>query len=200
MNNLPNLTTKQLAYCTHRAKGENKARSYLMAGYKAANSEQAGSAACKLESDNRVSSYISTLRESSFLKDALTLAEKRAYLARAVRCDVRSPDADLIQEISESESDGKVSKKVRVVDKLKAVELDSKIAGDFYSDRSPQVSNPFMFIVSLSKPITLEDNPPVLEAELVTETEALLVKRFPKESLRVVAPPTHPASPSVVFV
>jgi hypothetical protein len=174
MSNLPNLTTKQLAYCTYRAKGENKARSYLLAGYKAANSEQAGSAACKLESDNRVSSYISTLRESSFLKEALTLAEKRAYLARAVRCDVSNADVDLVQEVSETANEHGVSKKVKVVDKLRALELDSKIAGDFYSDREPQVSNPFMFIVSLSKPMTLDESSPVIDAELVTERETLL--------------------------
>jgi len=100
---LPSLTTKQLAYCTHRAKGENKARSYLLAGYKAANSEQAGSAACKLEADNRVASYIATLKESSFLANALTLAEKRNFLARAVRCDISNPDADLIQELVETQ-------------------------------------------------------------------------------------------------
>jgi len=171
MSNLPNLTTKQLAYCTYRAKGENKARSYLLAGYKAVNSEQAGSAACKLESDNRVSSYISTLRESSFLKEALTLAEKRSYLARAVRCDVTSPDADLIQEVSETANEHGVSKKVKVVDKLRALELDSKIAGDFYSDREPQANNPFMFVVAFGKSVnnnadSLTDKP-VIDAELI---------------------------------
>jgi len=174
MGNLPNLTTKQLAYCTYRAKGENKARSYLLAGYKAANSEQAGSAACKLESDNRVSSYISTLRESSFLKEALTLAEKRAYLARAVRCDVSNADVDLVQEVSETANEHGVSKKVKVVDKLRALELDSKIAGDFWADREPHANNYFSFIVSLSKPMTLDEPCPVIDAELVTEKEPLL--------------------------
>lgn len=169
---IPNLTTKQLAYCTLRAKGENKARSYLLAGYKAANSEQAGSAACKLEADHRVASYISTLKESSFLQNALTLAEKRAFLARAVRCDVSNPDADLIQEVSESSGEHGVSRKLKVVDKLRALELDSKIAGDFYSDRQPQNSNPFLMIVSLSKQATTQPelvspSQPVIEAELV---------------------------------
>jgi hypothetical protein len=148
---IPNLTTKQIAYCTLRAKGENKARSYLLAGYKAANSEQAGSAACKLEADDRVHSYISTLKESSFLKEALTLAEKRAFLARAVRCDVSNPDADLIQEVSESSNEHGVSRRVKVVDRLRALELDSKIAGDFYSDREPQANNPFTLIIAMGR-------------------------------------------------
>ena len=153
---LPSLTTKQLAYCTHRAKGENKARSYLLAGYKAANSEQAGSAACKLEAANRVASYIATLKESSFLANALTLAEKRNFLARAVRCDISNPDADLIQELVETQGEQGTTRKLKVVSKLEAINIDNKMAGDNFSDKHDTgTTNYFQFIVGLSKGINL---------------------------------------------
>ena len=169
------LNTKQNKFVRNYAiHGLSIAESVRKAGYnfKSGRSEDYGSYGCKLLKQERVQKEVSKLREKSFAKDVLSVAEKRSFLARAVRCDVRSPDSDLIQEISESESEGKVSKKVRVVDKLKAVELDSKIAGDFYSDRESQVSNPFLFIVSLSKQVSqpmLDQR--VIDAELVSDNE-----------------------------
>jgi hypothetical protein len=105
---------------------------------------------------------IETLRESSFIKQALSIAEKRAYLARAVRTPVGevTGDSDLCQEYKVTTLEtGQVVESVRMVDKLKSIEIDSKIAGDFYSDRSPQVQNPFMFLVALdSGSVVLQEN------------------------------------------
>jgi phage terminase small subunit len=167
------LNTRQKKFVdNYIMKGLSISESVRRAGYsiKSGRVEDAASYGCKLLRQDRVKAYVSKLRDKQFSTNVLTLAEKRDFLARAVRCDVRNPDADLVQEVSESESEGKVSKKVRIVDKLKAVELDSKISGDFYSDRQPQVSNPFLFIVSLSKQADqpmLEQS--TIEAELVTD-------------------------------
>jgi len=168
------LNTRQKKFVdNYIIKGLSISESVRRAGYsiKSGRVEDAASYGCKLLRQDRVRAYLTKLKEKEFSKNVLTLAEKRDFLARAVRCDVRNPDADLVQEVSESESEGRVSKKVKVVDKLKAVELDSKIAGDFYSDRQPQVSNPFLFIVSLSKQADktmLEQG--IIEAEIVSDS------------------------------
>jgi hypothetical protein len=171
MAKIPRLTTKQQAYCYERANGVAKARSYLNAGYKANNIEDAGSAACVLEKNPLVSSMIDTLRESSFVKQALSIAEKRAFLARAVRTPVRdvNSESDLCQEYKVTTLEtGQVVESVKMVDKLKAIEVDSKIAGDFYADRSPQVQNPFMFLVALdSGSVVLQETNSVPELGVV---------------------------------
>jgi len=184
-SSLPSLTLRQIAYCNARAEGLPKSASYLKAGFSAPNTTQAGSAACKLEKDPRIASYISTLREAAFKDVALSFSEKRAFLARAVRTSVDQVGAgsDLAQEVSEEvDSSGNVKRKIKVVDKLRALELDNKMSGDNFADRSPQVSNPFTLIIALGKTPAqgqaLDDarqaasvgslpHPPAIEAELV---------------------------------
>jgi len=166
------LNPRQLAYATLRAKGENKSQAYLKAGYKANTIEQAGSGAYKLEQDPRVSQYISTLKESSFIKDALSVAEKRSFLARAVRADASNPDPDLVQELVETHGEHGSSKRIKLVSKLEAINIDNKMAGDNYADRAgSEIVNPFLAIVSLfsSQPGTLPAMPvrPIIDAEIV---------------------------------
>jgi hypothetical protein len=139
----------------------------------------------------RIQKEIAKIREKQFEKDSLTFAEKRAFLARAVRTSVDAVGAssDLAQEVSEEVSaEGSVKRKIKVVDKLRALELDNKMSGDNFADRSPQVSNPFLFIVSLSKTEGQTDalgdlqqdanvnrlpalhDAPMIEAEIVSNT------------------------------
>jgi len=170
------LNARQLAYCTLRAKGNNKAQSYLQAGYKAKDITQAGSAACKLENDERVLTYIKTLQESSFLKDALSVAEKRAFLAATVRANPLDPDlpGHLIQEArTEVDPAGNIKKVIKLPSKLEAINIDNKMAGDNYADRAgSEIVNPFLAIVSLfsNQPGTLPAMPAqarVIEAEIL---------------------------------
>jgi phage terminase small subunit len=153
-SSLPSLTLRQIAYCNARAEGLPKSASYLKAGFSAPNTTQAGSSACKLEKDPRIASYISTLREAAFKDVALSFSEKRAFLARAVRTSVDQVGAssDLAQEVVEEvDTSGNVKRKIKVVDKLRALELDNKMSGDNFADRQPQVSNPFTLIIALGK-------------------------------------------------
>ena len=168
------LNTRQKKFVdNYILKGLTIAESVRRAGYsiKSGKVEDAGSYGCKLLKQDRIKTYLNKLKEKEFSKMSLSVEEKRAFLARAVRCDVSSPDADLIQEVSESSNEHGVSRKVKVVDKLRALELDSKIAGDFYSDREPQANNPFLFIVSFGK--SANNNPdsltnkPVIDAEII---------------------------------
>ena len=155
-SSFPTLTSKQIAYATNRAKGMNKARSYLEAGYKAPDLEQASSSACKLEEHPKVKAYLESLKESGFLAQALSIAEKRAFLARAVRCHASNPDPDLVQEYAETTNEHGTSKRVKIVSKLEALNIDNKMAGDYYSDREPQATNPFLWIVGLSKSLPMQ--------------------------------------------
>ena len=172
------LNQRQLAYATLRAKGENKSQAYLKAGYKANTIEQAGSGAYKLEQDPRVSQYIKTLQESSFLKEALSVAEKRAFLARAVRADASNPDPDLVQEMVETHGEHGSVKRVKLVSKLEAINIDNKMAGDNFADRQDQAqTNPFLFLVNFFSPSPSQPVlpgspnspalPPVLDADIV---------------------------------
>ena len=172
------LNQRQLAYATLRAKGENKSQAYLKAGYKANTIEQAGSGAYKLEQDPRVSQYIKTLQESSFLKEALSVAEKRAFLARAVRADASNPDPDLVQEMVETHGEHGSVKRVKLVSKLEAINIDNKMAGDNFADRQDQAqTNPFLFLVNFFSPSPSQPVlpgspgspalPPALDAEIV---------------------------------
>jgi hypothetical protein len=129
------------------------AESVRRAGYNVTSgrSEDYGSLGCRMLKTERVRNYFNKLKEKEYNNMVLSIGEKRAFLARAVRCDVANPDRDLVQEQVETTSEHGKTTKLKVVDKLRALELDSKIAGDFYDDRQPQVSNPFMLIVQLGK-------------------------------------------------
>jgi hypothetical protein len=53
--------------------------------------------------------------------------------------------------VEEVDQEGRVKRKVKVVDKLRALELDNKMSGDNFADRSPQAQNPFALIIQLGK-------------------------------------------------
>jgi hypothetical protein len=148
------LNKRQQLFCHYLSEGESQARAYLKAGFKANTIRQAGSNAIRLMRTERVSSYLAKLKEVHFTKQALTYAEKRAWLAKAVRTPVGElhEGSDLAQEVTITESKEGTSRKVKAVDKLRALELDSRLAGDFYADRTPQASNPFLLIASMGKP------------------------------------------------
>lgn len=148
------LNTRQLKFCRLYAQGESIAQSHRRAGYSCPTIEGHGANGIRLLKSERIQKEIAKLREKQFQKDALTFSEKRAYLARAVRASVDAVGAssDLAQEVSEEvDHEGRVKRKVKVVDKLRALELDNKMSGDNFADRSPQANNHFSFIVSLSK-------------------------------------------------
>jgi hypothetical protein len=151
------LTTKQKRFVeNHVIKGMSIAESVRRAGYNVTShrSEDYGSLGCRMLKTERVRKEYNRLREKAFAQDALTFAEKRAFLARAVRTSVDQVGAssDLAQEVVEEvDQEGRVKRKIKVVDKLRALELDNKMSGDNFADRSPQAQNPFMLIVSLGK-------------------------------------------------
>jgi hypothetical protein len=174
------LNKRQQLFCHYLTEGDSQAQSYLKAGFKANTIQQAGSNAIRLMRTERVSSYLAKLKEVQFTKQALTYSEKRAWLARAVRTPVGElhEGSDLAQEVTIIEGKEGTTKRIRGVDRLRALELDSRLAGDFYADRTPQASNPFLLIVSLGK-----SAPP---ASLLGEAQAVTSPAILRETSNVI--------------
>ena len=88
--------------------------------------------------------------------DALSLAEKRSYIGRALRSAPAEVTADssLAQSYMEEVSpDGTVKKKVVLPDKARLIEIDNKMAGHTHADlkENGYQKNPFLFLLTLSK-------------------------------------------------
>jgi hypothetical protein len=151
------LNTRQKKFVdNYVTKGLSIAESVRRAGYSTTSGklEDLSSYGCKLLRQDRVKAYVQRLKEKQFKQDSLSFSEKRAFLARAVRTSVDQVGAssDLAQEVVEEvDQEGRVKRKIKVVDKLRALELDNKMSGDNYADRTPQVSNPFAVIIALGK-------------------------------------------------
>jgi hypothetical protein len=62
-----------------------------------------------------------------------------------------------VQEIVETHGEHGSSKRVKIVSKLEAINIDNKMSGDEFRDRQPQASNPFLLLISLGKTGSLGD-------------------------------------------
>jgi hypothetical protein len=150
------LNLRQQRFCKLFTQGEtagNISQSHRKAGYVCPTIEGHASNGCRLLKSERIKKEISRLREKAFSSDVLTFNEKRNYLARVVRSDATAPDADLVQEVREEvDAEGNVKRVRKMVSKLEALNIDNKMIGHEHKDREVQASNPFMFLISLSKP------------------------------------------------
>jgi hypothetical protein len=152
MPKLNTLNRRQQLFAQYISEGESQARAYLKAGFKANTIQQAGSNAIRLMRTERVASYLSKLKDLNFAKDALSISEKRSFIARVVRQDVTSASipGDLIQEVREEvDQQGNVKRVVKLVNKLDALKEDNKMTNVYEDDK--QVSNPFLFLVTLGR-------------------------------------------------
>jgi phage terminase small subunit len=159
------LNTRQRKFVENYAiKGMSIAESVRRAGYVISTGrvEDASSYGCKLLRQDRIKTYVQKLKDKKFSQDLLSFNEKRSFLARAVRADANNPDADLVQEVVEAHGESGSSKRVKIVSKLEAINIDNKMVGDNYADRSPAVSNPFLFLVTLGKQ---DGNPSLKQAD-----------------------------------
>ena len=149
------LNTRQKRFVeNHILKGMSIAESVRRAGYliSSGRSEDYSSWGCRLLKTPRVADEVQKLREKVFSKDALSFAEKRAYLARAVRCDASNPDPDLVQELREEfDAEGNVKRTRKIVSKIDAIRVDNNMAGDNFADKHQAAENPFLLLVTLSQ-------------------------------------------------
>ena len=154
MPKLNTLNRRQQLFCQYLAEGESQARAYLKAGFKANTIQQAGSNAIRLMRTERVASYLGKIKEIVFKNQVLSFNEKRAIISRMVKAAPSEVGADsmLAQSYTEEvDVQGNVKRKVVLPDKARLIDLDNRMSGDNFADRSPQVSNPFTLIIALGK-------------------------------------------------
>jgi len=154
MPKLNTLNRRQQLFCQYIAEGESQARAYLKAGFKANTIQQAGSNAIRLMRTERVASYLGKVKEIVFKNQVLSFNEKRSIISRMVKAAPSEVGSDsmLAQSYTEEvDTQGNVKRKVVLPDKARLIDLDNRMAGDNFADRSPQVSNPFTLIIALGK-------------------------------------------------
>lgn len=151
------LNIRQQRFAELVVSGMSATQAYKDAGYKGTG-HAAEASASKILSRVEVQAYIAQLRAPETSKALLTKDEKRAWLADLLRTPIGEigPDSTLCMEYSSVEVGGgdrgrlrrgnapegnEVSgpprrlTRVKMADKLRAIELDSKLAGHFEPDQ-----------------------------------------------------------------
>jgi hypothetical protein len=142
-----NLNSRQIAFSHAVAGGKSLVDAYCEA-FPKANRDSARSAAARLMKQEGVSEEINRLRDEVRQSTILSFQQKREFLAGVIQ---------------QTPSDAP-----KVSDQIRAVEIDNKMSGDNFADRDQSKSNPFLFIVNLSKNLQYlnqasNDQKPVLE-------------------------------------
>lgn len=159
---------KEAHYCRLRAGGMSMANAYVAAGYTGSTPNSASVCAGKLEKRPHVSLYIRSLKEAAWAANVLSLAEKRNFLAEVVRTPVStlSEDSPLAQKLKVTTSEKGEYKEIEMPNKLKALELDAKLAGELKEQSNQSNAFQFNLIMERIEPqadateIPLETNPP----------------------------------------
>lgn len=128
------LNPNQLKFAQLSAGGMNKRQAYREAYPKCGSEKAASTKSQLLWSDPRVVKVVEDIRKASSTVSTLSVREKREFLARTVRCNVQNlseEDADLVESIKKSyDKDGNfLSEDLRLGSKLKAIEIDNRLAG-----------------------------------------------------------------------
>lgn len=105
------------------AKGNAAGKAYELAGYK-----RDDASACRLSRNPKVKARLAWLKRQAAAVDVLTIAEKRQFLARLVRCkpSEEPPESDLWNGIEDTEQ----GRRYKLPDKLRAIALDNDLAGE----------------------------------------------------------------------
>lgn len=106
------LSIKQQKFCEHIVAGETNAQAYRKAGYAVTNSNSAEACASRLLGKANIRSRIAELRKPQTHRAMMTRDRKR----------------ELLREIAENAAK-------KDVDRIRAIEVDAKLAGHFEPDR-----------------------------------------------------------------
>lgn len=119
----PLANARQERFACELAKGNAAGKAYELAGYK-----RDDASACRLSRNAKVQARIEWLKRQAAAVDVLTIAEKRQFLARLVRCKPAEepPESDLWNGIEDTEQ----GRRYKLPDKLRAIALDNDLAGD----------------------------------------------------------------------
>ena len=149
------LSLRQKLFVKNLLEGKSATQAFIQAGYSDKGSLQnIGANASRLKRTDRIQTYLKDCRESAFLAEQMSLAERRAYLASVARTPLKdiTPDSPLCLEYSETtDAMGNVRRRAKKPNPVDAIRLDSMLAGDLDGSKSQVQSNPFLFLVALSK-------------------------------------------------
>ena len=116
-------------FCEGIVRGLSAAEAYREA-YPEADPHQAAKNTTRLTKNDEVKAEIARLRKKAEERAGsavLTLAEKRTFIARLVRADLKGEvDGDLLQSVEHLDG----GTKYRLGDKLAAIKLDNDLAGE----------------------------------------------------------------------
>jgi len=131
------LTERMRGFARGLFEGKSASAAYAAAYNKASTSKATRNSAHKLRKDPRVGAYILALRERQDTASLLTVEQKRIYLKGVVETPLSQLDEDspFTKELTERESESGSSRTIKSFDKLRAIELDSKLAGDLAPDK-----------------------------------------------------------------
>lgn len=141
------ILAKERAYVRNvLIKGMPKYRAYREAGWTANTMATAWSGSRAVEARPRVQAYIAKIQaqlaakaEHEDANEFLTFEEKRRYLARAVRTPIAEIDEhdNLANELRITANGDRT---IKIIDKAKAIELDSRLMGEFKDTVKHEVS------------------------------------------------------------
>ena len=124
------VSPKIARFCHLVSLGLSQADAYMQAGFKAT-PKVAAELSCRLLKKPNVAKYYASLRESAYLANVLSLAEKRSYLADVARTPIGKVSLDDKLASSARWHNGELVE-IRMPDKIKAIELDAKLAGELH--------------------------------------------------------------------
>jgi phage terminase small subunit len=118
-------------------------QAYVEAGYlrkdgKIPDAREAMHHGCRLLAEPKIKAYLSHLRETAYLANVLSLAEKRSFLADIVRTPVGKVDINDKLAQGVRYRDGEMQE-LKMPDKISALKLDAQLAGELV-EKSTQVN------------------------------------------------------------
>lgn len=151
------LTIREKRLAERHVAGDNGTTAARTAGY-SGDDKVLRVTAAQVLARNSVKEYVAKLREPEIRSALLSKDEKRAYLAALIRTPIGEigPDSILCQEYTSETSGGgkrgklkqgvypegneksgpsKTLRRVKMADKLRAIDLDSKLAGHFEAEK-----------------------------------------------------------------
>jgi hypothetical protein len=155
------LNPRQKQFARGLFEGISASKSYANAYAKGATNNYTERAAAKLRTDPRIQAYMDALDEKLDSASLLTVQEKREKLATIVRADLHQVDEThpAAKKVTRSESESGSSETIEAYDKLKAIELDSKLAGHLTPEKHQHEINPTEDLANLIAGIRTENAP-----------------------------------------
>ena len=143
------LRPRQARFCHLLSLGMPTGQAYIEAGYlrkdgKIPDGRDAMHHGCRLLQEPKVKAYYASLRETAFLANVLSLAEKRSFLADIVRTPIGTVDINDKLAQAVRYKDGEMVE-LKIPDKISALKLDAQLAGELV-EKSTQVNVGFQLI------------------------------------------------------